>query len=236
MLDYLAQLARHGRIDPLEFYVSEAHRAVYVENAKVACTAIKAAMFPAQFAQSAGQDAFHEDLRAGAFHRLPANASDYFVFTFVRHPLARLQSCYRDKVRGEGAAGAASGESRSILHRRFHRSIFAAWGGVDIRDDKLPFDRFAKAVSSIPDRISDRHFASQIRMVEAVENAADHFVGRMERLEDDWEQVRARTGLPALVRANRTRSGHDQTAPDAATLRLISRRYARDFAALGYER
>lgn len=231
MLDYFAQLARHGRIDPLEFYISDSNRAVYIENAKVACTAIKAAMFPQTFESARGQDEFHALLRGRAEHALPPRAQDYLVFTFVRHPVARLHSCYRDKVCGEGAAG-----GKSILHRRFHRGIFAALGGVDIRRADLPFDRFAKAVSHIPDRISDRHFASQARMVRAARNARSHFVGRMERLEEDWATVRAATGLPALVMANPTTGSPDGTQSDPAILGLIARRYADDFQTLGYER
>ena len=230
MLDYLAQLARHGRIDPLEYYVSDAHRAVYVENAKVACTAIKAALYPDSFEQAAGQEIFHERLRAKAMHGLPDHAQGYLVFTFVRHPLDRLQSCYRDKVAGSAAAG-----GRSILHRRFHRGIFAAWGGVDIRRSDLPFERFAEAVCRIPDRISDRHFASQARMVRAVEAAPRHFVGRMECLDRDWATIREQTGLPALAHANRSGLRGEGTTTDPATLQRVARRYAADFRALGYQ-
>ena len=228
MFDYLARLARHGHVDPVEFYTSDDHRAVYVENAKVACTAIKAAMFPREALSATGQDDLHRRLRPLATHRLPTRARDYLVFTFVRHPVDRLRSCYADKVGGQAAHAGPS-----ILQRRFHRGIFLAFAGVDPARE-LAFDGFAEAVSHIPDRLSDRHFASQSRIVAAVEAAPRHFVGRLERLDRDWERVRAATGLPALVVANRSASpcaGADRTDGSHPA---IARRYANDFARLGY--
>ncbi len=229
MLDYLAQLVRHGRIDPVEYYVSDRHRAVYVENAKVACTAIKAAMFPDAAAKGLSQTAFHEALRGHAHHRLPTSAYNYLVFTFVRHPEARLQSCYRDKVQRT-----AQEEGPSILHRRFHRGLFAALGGVDIRADGLPFDRFAQAVARIPDRVSDRHFASQSRAVEAVQRAENSFVGQLETLRSDWAEIQAKTGLPDLAIANRSEAEGGRAAASPVARSIIARRYARDFKVLGY--
>ena len=227
MFDYLSQLARHGRIDPVEYYVSDVHRAVYVENAKVACTSIKAAMYPDMRRRHPGQAAFHAALRPVARRSLPAAARDYLVFTFVRHPADRLRSCHRDKVER-----LAEDDGASILQRRFHRSIFAAFAGMDPARGPIPFDSFARAVSRIPDRLSDRHFAAQAQVVDAVRSAPRHFIGRFETLARDWAAVRRETGLPELSSENPSQAAGEGLAPSVR--RIIARRYARDFALLDY--
>lgn len=231
MLDYFSTFLRHGRIDPVEYYIDHTHRVIYVENAKVACTAIKQVLFPAVNYASLGQAAFHQLLRGKASLSMPAEAQDYLVFSVFRHPAQRLVSCYRDKVMRNAAE-----EERSIFERRFHRTLFKQFGGIDILDPGLDFQSFAKAVARMPDRLSDRHFASQAKLYQAVTQAPRHFVARIENLAGDWAKLQDMTGLPSLPRSNagKAADGADIAIGNEARA-AIARRYAEDFTLLEYE-
>lgn len=228
---HLANLARFGRISPVEHYVCHRFRVVYVENAKVACTAIKQALFPEIDHTAVGQDRFHEILRSKASFAPPrGEAAQYLHFSFFRDPLTRLQSCYRDKIRHDGAS-----RGSSIFSLRFHRALFAVFGGVDVTRPDLGFAEFADGVVRIPDRLRDRHVMSQAPILRAVTSAERHFVGRQESLADDWARLAARTGLPPLTDLNRThRNGAAPEPLPPATLERLRRAFREDFHLLGY--
>jgi hypothetical protein len=198
---YLANLARFGRIDPIEYYVDDAHRCIYVENAKVACTAIKQVLYPKIAAEITDQDAFHEAVRPLARHHVPSRLRGYFVFTVVRDPKERLESAYRDKIMGQGASG-----EPGILQSRFHRTIFRLFGKVDTADPALELDEFAAAVKRVPDFLRDRHIRDQRVIERAVERSRNGFIARLEAMDAGWAHIRAQTGLPELPVANRTSS------------------------------
>lgn len=227
MRDYLKHLLRYGRIDPIEYYVSHDHGVVYVENAKVACTAIKQVLFPDHDLAALGQNAFHEAIRSEARFARPAEADEYLCFSFFRNPVERLLSCYRDKLRMD-----ASAKGSTVLHRRFHRTLFRLAGGVDTRDQRTPFVDFARAVSRIPDALSDRHFASQSPLHSAVSASPSHFVGKLETLAEDWQVLAQKTGLPDLPVSNSSHSLAQEIDPEA--LQYIVRRYRADFSTLDY--
>ena len=92
------KLLRYGRIDPLEYYVNHTYRVVYVENAKVASTAIKALLLPHLSLEILGQTGFHEASRLYAHYQLPKGIEDYLRFSVFRHPAERLTSCHKDKI------------------------------------------------------------------------------------------------------------------------------------------
>lgn len=227
---YLMELARHGRIDPVEYYVSDEYRVVYVENAKVACTAIKQLLYPDAGYSVQGQDAFHAMLRPQAAYRIPDHARDYLCFSIFRDPLARLLSTYRDKILGAGAETAPG-----IFHTPFHRAIFVLFAGDDITRPGTDFGSFAAAVAMVPDRLRDRHIALQRPVYAAVTSAANHFVGRVEDLSADWQELRERTGLPALPHLNSSRqSPVTLVEPGPAARAAVARAYAADYKSLGY--
>ena len=188
---YLANLARHGRIDPVEYYPCPQYRVVYVENAKVACTAIKQLLYPAVSFETLGQERFHDVLRANASHHPPPGTEDFLYFSVFREPLARLFSCYRDKI-----AGAAAHGNPGIYHSRFHRTLHLLFGGTDISRPDLAFEAFARSVAAVPDRLRDRHAMSQAPMWTAVMEAARGCALHYEQLADGWATLSEKTGLP----------------------------------------
>jgi hypothetical protein len=228
---YLRQVMQHGRIDPVEYYVCDRYKVVYVENAKVACTAIKQLLFPEVSYRELGQDAFHQALRVQARLAPPAGtASAYLHFSFFREPVERLTSCYRDKIRS-----AAADLAPSIYHSRAQRLIFRLFGGIDVTWPELELGDFAMAASRIPDRLRDRHIMSQAPIHRAVTQASRSFVGRHENLAADWEMLARESGLPPLPRLNSSSVKDDAalTMPDAALTALCAA-YAQDYALLGY--
>lgn len=225
---YLANLVRYGRIDPVEYYVCDEYRVVYVENAKVACTAIKQVLYPDVDAAALGTDAFHAALRDRADYSVPRHARDYLRFSFFRHPAERLASAWRDKIRDAGAKG-----EPSIFHTRFHRAVFGAFAGIDPARPGLGLGDFAQAVARLPDPLRDRHIASQAPIHAAVTAGARHFVGHYERFSDDWAAIRQRSELPEPTRLNATHAS-PEAASDGTAAPHIARAYRADFAALGY--
>ena len=84
---------------------------------------------------------------------------DWWVFTFVRHPLDRLVSLYANQYR-----------------RRY-------------RGRSLGFADFAEDVVS--GRLGrNRHWVPQVELFDAVPKV--DFVGKFERLEEDWDYIRSR--------------------------------------------
>lgn len=228
----VSRLICYGRIDPIEYYVSHRYRVVYLENAKVACTAIKQLLYPDTSHAALGQEAFHAAIREQAALKVPGNACDYLHFSIFREPIARLRSCFSDKIQHAAAASAPS-----IFHNRFHRTVFRLLGGVDVTAADLAFSDFAQAVCKLPDPVRDRHIAAQAPLHAAVVAGQNHFVGKQEHLVQDWAALQAITGLPDLPRLNASRDHpRAEISVDPRTAQLIHQAYRADYAALGYEK
>jgi hypothetical protein len=138
-------------------------------------------------------------------------------FTFVRHPVSRLYSCWNNKLI----------ESDRLLPR--FEAMGARLG--------MSFEAFADLVARSPDETSDIHFRSQQAIVTFRGRVLPGFVGRVETLDADWARlgalVEARGGPhlgPLRARNVRARAEPEIARDlDAATLRLIRQRYRRDF-------
>lgn len=111
--------------------------------------------------------------------------SDYYRFSFVRNPLTRLYSCYRDKV-----VNAQQRRDRCTLSP--YRIHFG-----------MSFEDFIERVAEIPDKYSDQHFRSQSALlVHRGELLVDYW-GKLERFAEDWEVLSARFGFDAPARQKR---------------------------------
>lgn len=143
-----------------------------------------------------------------------------YLFAFVRHPLARLHSCYMNKLydrRGQDA-----------------KNQFKVWG-VDF---DTSFDDFVRMVADTPDELSDRHFRSQSWYLKADGEMTVDFVGKLESFVNDWRVLQERFGFPDLPHKNKSTQValgfREQYTKE--TYRLAVDRYREDFELLGYDR
>ncbi len=159
-----------------------------------------------------------ETKRFKHIHEVRSICPDHFVFTFVRHPLARIQSCYTNRLLD---AAEAKDKDR-----------FAIYG----IDRSTSFERFVEIICDVPDKHADRHFKSQHRLTHVDGKPVCDFIGKFENLQHDWHQLQDRFSLPDLPHRNKSKR-HDtsKTALPERCKRLITERYANDFALLGYE-
>lgn len=133
-----------------------------------------------------------------------------FVATFVRHPVDRLVSCWADRIRGERPS--------EPLRRLGY--------GPD-----SSFSGFVREVAEIGTQ-ANVHTAPQVSHLARV---APDFIGRFERLPDDWQRLQGIVGIGPLPHMQRSgREGWRQHA-DPATEALVRELYADDFRAFGYE-
>ena len=210
----------------------ERYGAVYVEIPKVACSSIKT-VFAAHLGLGLEE-------RGGNPHDLPWPMArpnrgrgpmfpGLFAFAFVRNPWERLVSCYRDKIGGEvdGFTFFTVRPGVADCLARFD----AFFGGMS-------FEEFVRAVASIDDEEADTHFRSQHTFVTSGDGRlALDFIGRYERLAEDFRVVEERLGLPVVelprLQATREPKRYADFYTDE-TRQIVAERYGRDLELFGY--
>ena len=156
---------------------------------------------------------------------LPGLAPPRFSFGFVRDPYTRLVSCYRHKILGPRRRGKRLSPLFAVYGRAFSL--------------QMGFPEFVRAVAAVPDERAEKHFRSQTRFLYRQGRPLVDFIGRLERFDEDWAEVCRHTRLQPVARAyNVTGADRLRLADwyDPALLALVGRRYAEDFALLGYPR
>lgn len=229
----------------MKVIVSHEHRFAYFVVPKVACTSIKSALLPAfgfddtgywfqarqpwqelrvhKLYVDNGVELYRRDLAEAWRDRLRL----YFTFAFVRNPWDRLVSCWYQKL------------SNPLIEKVELKQP----GDAALRfRPRMGFEEFAEAVTRIPDREADPHFRSQHTQVSAPWDGSltlPSFVGRFERLADDFAEVAATLGfderleLPHKLRVERRTTYRDHYTPQLRD--LVAERYAEDVARFGYE-
>jgi hypothetical protein len=152
-------------------------------------------------------------------HQVNQLREDYYLFSFVRNPLTRLYSCYRDKV-----VNAEKKKDRCSL------SPYGIHFGMS-------FDAFVTRVVEIPDKYADQHFRSACSFLMYKGELVVDFVGKFERFNEDWEVIASQFGLPAPGKTKRV-SGPSTGLKDIpispSVLEMVIERYANDLDAFGY--
>ena len=160
--------------------------------------------------------------------------SAFTSFTVVRNPWDRFLSCYLDKIRGRSQDPVYSG--RPDIHEGFLR--YNQIIGLELFHADMSFYEFATAVSWIPDYLADEHFRSQHRMFCAPNGRS--LARRIIRFEELHAGIAplfrdVEGGKISLEFSNRTRHSNYRDFYDAATRKIVSRRYRRDIERLGYQ-
>lgn len=208
----LRTLNRHsrqsGRVSPRRYNltISHAHRFMWFRVAKVGTRSMLS-----HFERTGVElDVLHA-MRI----RYPVEAfSDYYKFAFVRHPLDRFVSAWRDKVVGFNYYGFEP----DVLERMQRLEAFAEWvAGQDLED-----------AATI-----DQHLVLQSRAIDLTQ--VDH-LGRLESFAEDFAAVCRRLGLPEpAAEDRRNQSTHPGRLEVTDEVReQIADLYRLDFQVLGY--
>lgn len=150
-------------------------------------------------------------------------AAGWLVCGIVRHPLARIASCYEDKICGGTLFGP-----------------FARKYGGTIRAN-MPFADFVDAVCAIPDGQADQHFRSMSwdMATDAGEIVPEHIF----RVEDNewWQDLRrtilnhCEVNIGGERRENASRMKNWRGYYSPKSLAAAKLRFARDLRLFGYD-
>lgn len=201
----------------------------YIPISKVANSSIKLALLKTTVPE--GEDpytyphlAFNQVSKMNISDRGGDNG---FVFTLVRNPLERLVSCYKDKIVQAKEKGKPSPFEWYLE-------------GYLMRADD--FSDFVKRISWIPEQLQDSHFASQYNIIykrriggKAVASRVPDFIGRFERLNEDWQLIKERFDVADIPHHNATPKDDWRDYYDLQTAKRVYRFYQKDIHAFGYE-
>lgn len=221
------RVLRTGAYYTRSFFYLPDKKLLYLSISKVGNTSIKASMY--NLAEGDSYRDIHtkvNQLHVSGRIRNMDKFQDFYKFTFVRNPFQRLVSCYENKLHTDQAE---VGESISFL-------IYDAYLLGFLSKDR-GFSSFARRVCMIHDRIADRHFASQsIGALGPDGRLALDYVGKMERMNADYEPLRQRFGLAPLPHYNKTKKEKNwMDYYDEKTARRVCRRYRTDIEVFGYQ-
>lgn len=191
---------------------------VFMLLPKVANTSIKVALLKAL-----GRDVPRNVHAQGVFECISKREAKRFKhrIAFVRDPLSRLASCYRDKIVLKTDGRFLDGLNRFGLR------------------DRMPFLEFIECVAEIPDEDcvgAGQHFRSMSYDLCDGDEVIPNFVGRFERLAEDWALIRGYVpGTPSLTHERRT--GGQAAADYCPRGRAFAlQRYRDDVRLFGYRR
>ena len=154
--------------------------------------------------------------------QVEALKGDLYLFSFVRNPLARLYSCYRDKV-----VNAAN--RRTVC-------TFSPYG----INFGMTFAEFVGRIAEIPDTKANDHFRSLHTFLTYQGVSFVDYIGKIEQFNHDWEPLRQRFGLPTPPRDLNSRRVSGPKIPfielpyTREIVDVAVKRYARDIELYGY--
>ncbi len=220
------RVKKFGEYASKTFHINHDKKLIYLSNSKVACSSIKASMYKVAD-EAVDYRAVHRITNAQKNYELSLpwdKYPDYYKFTFVRNPFARLVSCYVNKLI----------EDRKRLGRDMAYLYFEKYLFGYLNVDK-GFHDWAARVCRIPDKYADRHFVSQSFLTHDREgHLLVNEVFKFESLSRDYEVIREKYDLEPLPHYNKTNRGNWMDYYDEKTARRVYRRYRTDIEAFGY--
>lgn len=211
--------------DKPQVYVIDELAVAYIQIPKVASRSIRTALTRylvgdagAEEDDAALVDRFENRFSSHMDHSRIADLSKrYFIFAIVRNPYDRIVSCYKNKV---------------VNNQKTERAyIFEKYGlvrGASLED-------FVTFVCNVPDKYADRHFRSQAWFLSWQGKLLPSYVGRLENLVYDWEEIYSRSGIKAPPVLNSTKNQAALSLSPALKERIYAR-YRDDFTLFGYEK
>lgn len=222
----------------LDHLVSTEHpKIIFAKNSKAACTSVAHAIFQvASGEQYSGRIHQELDVLSQGRDHWETNMSRlssplYKSVTFVRHPVDRIESAFRDFVM----------ERRNPNHI-YHAAQFRKFGYSENRSEYENFNVFLDYVEASHEMSrlrTDRHWRLQVDNVGWGRFRYD-YIGRVETLAKDMKAFLIMAGVEeeAAARVASIRKNTSRSAERIASKALISRiekLYAEDFEAFGYD-
>lgn len=207
------------------------HDCIYVKNPKAGCTTLLLWLHRIHTGERhfLSQETIHFDHglprpRELGWDRIEAMLSGAaFRFTFVREPLRRIESAYRDKIAPED-------------RENFRRQVRHALGLPQTAGASVTFEQFVTALETQDPLQMDPHWRPQ--HLNLMHGLVDYdFIGRLESFDADLARLRDLTGLPDVpVEVRNTTSGRTEGLLDARPdlRRRVEAVYERDFELYGY--
>ncbi len=153
----------------------------------------------------------------------PANAfsneNNPLVFTFVRNPLIRIVSCYKNLV----------------VDITENDIAFPYYPGVFSRE--MTFAEFVDKIIYIPDWRADRHFKSQSAHLRKPGLKKIDYIGKLENFDEDIKQITDRIEIPYIDPVNVSSRAATKLEEyyTKEVAEKVHKRYLEDFRSLGYE-
>ena len=148
------------------------------------------------------------------YRHLEFPLEEYFQFTFVRNPFDRILSLFFYLVKDE---------KRNDLD-------FSSF----VKNEVCRIMNERKSV--IPRSAKRRHFCPQVMWFENF-NKDNFYIGRFEKLQQDFNVVCEKIGIPQqkLPRTNKSKHKHYTEYYDDETREIVAKKYAKDIECFGYK-
>lgn len=188
---------------------------IYVNMAKAACSSIKEAIAAHKGVDFETLTWKHPHRRHLSYAR---DRSDLYRFTFVRHPAARLVSCWADWCQPPYPDRGNYDKNPALARLR----------GID-------FPTFIHHVCDQVDGQRNEHYAIQWRQLFSHGSVVVDDAFKVRELSVTWAMLQERFGLPDLPHVRRSEHGPWQDYFDDELEALVLHHYHEDFANLGFE-
>jgi len=185
----------------IAWFISKSHEILYLPILKSASSSIKMYMKK----KVSGE----EILPSKENELCVQNFQDYFSFSFVRHPIDRLFSCYKNKILQPNILDKNTGVG----------TIFSKYGTKFYKE--MSFKDFLKVIISIDPENYDNHFRPQHEFLyDSNKQLAIDYVGKFENINNDFSYILNKINLPKeeLPILNKTnyKESYDEEAIDIA--------------------
>jgi len=206
------------------FYCAESVKIAYLEIQKCACTSAKNLIAYFDNPDCIGTlEPFSVHTNAAEVFKMvrpknDPNLSSYFKFTFVRDPVDRFISFYRDKI----LTSKDEFTWRFLSNSGFHVG--------------MSMEETLSAMSLLSPENYDPHFVPQTTFLFDGDRLSVDFIGRIERGRADWERIINLSGFhfPVPFLNVQEKESDLRSNMSEAVLRQIKKFYVKDFEILGY--
>lgn len=208
----ITNLIRFGKYNPRKYIINPEKKVIYLNNYKVACTSLQVSLFD----YNVKDDSAIHSLIQRKYEIEKTDYPGYFFFTYVRNPLERLVSCYKNKICKE-------------------KHYFDTYlDGFLLPDEG--FEAFVKKVLLIPDWLADRHFQSQYSLIYKKGKCTVDFIGKIETIETSYPKLAEKYQLSSLRHYNSTQKSNWMDYYTISMAKKVYKKYQIDFKKFGYDR